>query len=397
MQPQQNGTGPASGNLDKQQKESLISMIALLYIEDQHLLNAEQLDDAKAGLRALILRTTGEETMLHKLIEILKTNKALNQGFSDISSVLVGIGKSSETIKRKTGALKAQLRTLGISPEENTEFVGPFLDFAGDFIKNVEQFERLIIRYRDEREREARYAHMFRIAKEARRRLKQRLSGALGDEEDDRETEIREKVIHTFDYGETEIKLNHSQREAQNTLSEIESLLDEFKEMCQLAMNPNMREQKVGYQPFRQSKYKDIFTLFIETQSRHPRLEMIKAPIQELLRLFQHCYGMFMLDFQRFNHAIAPMAENTEAYFQAKDEDEDIRTKREKLEKIEGLITFLETASGLLKSGDDFNYTKFSSAISDIITRIASNWSHLSEDLLRMKVTAEADLSTRLS
>lgn len=396
MQPQQNQTGPVSGNLDKQQKESLVSMIAILYVENQGLLNEEQLVDAKASLRALFLRATGEETMLRKLIEILKTSKALNQGFSDISSVLVGISKSSETIKRKIGTLKSQLSSLGISAEENTDFIGPFLDFAADFIMNVEQFERLIYRYRDEREREARYAHMFRIAKEARLRLKQRIAGALGDESD-RETEIREKMIQSFDYGDTEIRLKHSRREAQGTLSEIEALLGEFKEMCQLAMNPAMRDPEEGYQPFRESRYEDIFALFVEAQSRYPEMEMIRASIQELLRLFQHSYGMFTLDFQKFNHAITPMTENTEAYFQAKDDDEDIRTKREKLGKIEGLIAFLETASAMLRSGEEFGYSQFSTAVSDIITRVVSNWNHISEDLLRMKVVAEADLSTRLS
>jgi hypothetical protein len=399
MQPQQNQTGQDSGSrdkLDKQQKESLVSMIAILYIENQGLLNEEQLIDAKASLRALFLRATGEETMLRKLIEILRTNHALNQGFSDISSVLGGVSKSSETIRRKTDTLKSQLNSPGISAEENIDFVGPFLGFAADFIMNVEQFERLIYRYRDEREREARYAHMFRIAKEARLRLKQRIAGALGDE-GDRETEIREKMIQSFDYGDTEIRLKHSRREAQGTLSEIESVLGDFKEMCQLAMNPAMRDPEQGYQPFRESRYEDIFALFVEAQSRYPELEMIRASIQELLRLFQHSYGMFMLDFQKFNHAITPMTENTEAYFQAKDDDEDIRTKREKLGKIEGLIAFLETASVMLRSGEEFGYSQFSTAVSDIITRVVSNWNHISEDLLRMKVVAEADLSTRLS
>jgi len=60
----------ATSPVDKKQKESLISMIAILYIEDQGMLNQEQLHDAKSSLRALFLRTTGEETMLRKLIEI---------------------------------------------------------------------------------------------------------------------------------------------------------------------------------------------------------------------------------------------------------------------------------------------------------------------------------------
>ncbi len=385
-----------SNKLDRQQKETLISMIAILYITDQGLLNEEHLNEARASLQALFLRTTGEETMLRKLIQILKTNKALNQSFSDISNVLTGISKSSETIKRKIDTLKTQLGSLGISAEENADFVGPFLSFAADFVKNVEHFERLIRSYRDVREREARYAHMFRIAKEARKRVKQRLADALGDE-GDKESELREKVIQTFDYGETETNLIYAQKEAKNTLADIETLLGEFKEMCQLAMNPQMRETQQGYQPFRQSRYDDVFSLFAEAQSRYPRLEMIKAPILELFRLFQHSYGMFTLDFQNFNRAITPMTENAEAYFQAKDEDEDIRIKRQRLEKIEALISFLETVGDLIRSKEDFDYAKFSGAISDVITDANSIWSKIRDDLLRMKVAAEADLSTRLS
>jgi len=392
------GTNPENQGkiLDRQQKESLISMIALLYVEEQGLLNDEQLEDAKESLQALFLRTTGEETMLRKLIEILKTNKALNQTFSDMSNVLGGITKSSETIKRKFEAFKQQLQSLEISAEENADFIGPFLGFSALFEKNVEQFERMMYSYRDVKEREARYANMFRIAKEARQRLKDRFSGGPG-EEGAKESKIKEKVIQTFDYGETEINHSYSQREAKNTLAEIELLIKEFQKMCQLAMNPAMREEEKGYQPFKKSEYEDVFSIYTAALIKHPRLEILKKPIQDLFRLYQHSYGMFAIDFQKFNHAITPMVENTDAYFQAKEEDEDIRTKRRKLEQIEGLINFLENVARLLKVEQEFVYAKFSKAVSDVIMMPASGWSPIVEDLLRMKVNAEADFSTRLS
>lgn len=382
--------------LDRQQKESLISMIALLYVEERGLLNNEQLEDAKESLQALFLRTTGEETMLRKLIEILKTNKALNQTFSDMSSVLTGITKSTETIKRKIDAFKQQVQTLEISAEENADFIGPFLTFSVQFAKNVELFMRTMYSYRDVKEREARYGSMFRIAKKARQRLKDRFSGGPG-EEGDTESKIKEKVIQTFDYGETEINHSYSQREAKNTLAEIELLIKEFQKMCQLAMNPDMREEEKGHRPYKESDYEDVFAIYATASVKHRRLEILKQPIQELFRLFQHSYGMFAIDFQKFNNAISPMAENTDAYFHAKDEDEDIRTKRKKLGQIEGLINFLENVAQLLKTEQEFVYAKFSKAVSDIITAPASSWTNIAEDLLRMKVGAEADLSTRLS
>jgi hypothetical protein len=315
--------------------------------------------------------------------------------FGNISSILSGISKSSETIKRKIDTLKTQLNSIDISVEEHADFIGPFLDFSAEFASNVGQFERLIYSYRDIREREARYAHMFRIAKDARQRLKDRFTGA-GNAESDAENEIREKVIHTFDYGETETNLQYAQREAKNTLTEIETLLEIFREMCQFAKNPAMREKENSYQPFRESRYVDVFTLFTQAQAKYPRVEMIREPILELFRLYQHSYGLFGLDFHKFNQAILPMTENAEAYFHAKDEDADIRTKRIKLEKIEGLIEFLEHATLLLKHLHDDDYANFSKGLTSVIAKPASGWIHISEDLLHMKVAAEADLSTRI-
>lgn len=381
--------------LDRQQKESLISMIALLYVEENSLLNEEQIEDAKKSLQALFLRTTGEETMLRKLIDILRVNKAINQTFGDMSKILTGIRKSTETVKRKIEEFKQKLQSLEISAEENADFIGPFLDFSGEFTKYVEQFERMMYKYRDIKERESRYASMFRIAKEARQRLKDRFSGGPG-EEGVTEDVIKKKVIQTFDYGETEINYQYSRREAKNTLDEIETLLKNFQEMCQLAMNPNMREKERGHDPLKKSAHHDVFSIYTAAAVKHPRLSILKVPIQELFRLYQHSYGMFALDFQKFNRAIMPMTENTEAYFQAKDEDEDVRTKRRKLEQIEGLIAFLENVAQLLKTEQKFIYTQFSKAVTDTITKTRSTWAHIAEDLLSMKVSAEADLSTRI-
>ena len=80
----------------------------------------------------------------------------------------------------------------------------------------------------------------------------------------------------------------------------------------------------------------------------------------------------------------------------AKEEDEDIQEKRTKLNKIEGLIAFLESAANLLNDGVEYSYSRFSTRISDVIIQSRSPWSHIGEELLRMKVIAEAEYSTRL-
>jgi hypothetical protein len=106
---------------------------------------------------------------------------------------------------------------------------------------------------------------------------------------------------------------------------------------------------------------------------------------------------MFMLDFDKFNNALGPMVENTEDYFQAKEQDEDVRTKQKKLVEIEALIAFIENIAPLLRDGQDYTYPRFSLTVSSHITLAASKWSAIAEELLQMKVAAEAELTTRLA
>jgi len=91
------------------------------------------------------------------------------------------------------------------------------------------------------------------------------------------------------------------------------------------------------------------------------------------------------------------MTKNTEDYFHAKEQDEDVRAKQKKLRAIESLIAFIEAVSRLLKDGHNYTYPAFSSAVTKQITLAPSGWKNIAEELLRMKVTAEAELSTRLA
>lgn len=383
--------------LDRPQKESLISLIALIYIEEFSLLNTEQLNDARVSLQSLFVRATGEETMLRKLIDTLRAQKAVNQTFSDMSKILAGIGKSRDSLHLKLDKFKKHLKSMDISPDENAAFIGPFLEFSADFASRVVRFQRQMNEYLESREREAQHAEIFRIAREARERLKQRISHAPGQGDNENVEEMKEKLFQNFDYGEAEANYEFASREANNLQAETEKLLDEFKVMCQYAMNPNMRDPLLANRPFQEAAHQDVFALFVSCLKKYPRLESIKPMVLDLFRVFQHAHGIFHLDFEKFNQAIAPMRENTETYFRSKEEDLDIRTKREKLEKIEGLILFLEEASKLLEANLEFTYTKFSVAISDIIMKPGTPWAHIVEDLLPMKVTAEAELSTRLN
>ena len=87
---------------------------------------------------------------------------------------------------------------------------------------------------------------------------------------------------------------------------------------------------------------------FTNALKRYPRLEQIKDFIIDYFKLYQRAYGMFHVDYDNFNKAVDTITSNTEEYFDSKQEDEDIRVKREKLRKYEGLIPFLENVNEMI-------------------------------------------------
>ena len=149
-------------------------MTTLAYIEEHALLTEAQLDDAKQSLQALFLRTSGEETMLRKLIAILKTTRSINKAFSDISKILNGVSRGASTVDAKLGNLRQDLELLKITAEENQAFVGPFLSFSADFVHRVTALHGAMQKYITAKENEASSTNVHRIAQEARARLKQR-------------------------------------------------------------------------------------------------------------------------------------------------------------------------------------------------------------------------------
>lgn len=386
----------SNGTLHKKQKEMLIVMTALSFIEEFALMTNGQLSDAKRSLQALFIRTSGQETMLRKLIEILKITKDLHQAFSAISKISANISMGTEIISKKINYLKQYTSRLQLTPEESTEFFDPFLSFTHLFQEKVLQFNQHMLRYLDLREEEARRTHEFRIAQEASKRLRERLSGTLGARaQGEVEKSIRTEVLETFDYAEAHDRLKESQHEARLMARQILGVLQEMKNMCQLAMNPDMREKtEIGL--LTHNQYEDIFAAFMRSLKMYPRLEQIKLFVIDYFKLYQKAYGMFALDFNNFNQSVETISNNPAQYFESKQEDEDIRVKESKLEKIEGLIPFLETTHSQIMEYSEDSFTEFSRRVSDIISLKNSQWNHVSEELLVAKVAAEADLTTRL-
>lgn len=381
--------------LSAQQKESLLMLIVINYAEAHGLLNAEQLEEARASLRVLFLHAAGEETMLRKIIGILTINRALNRTFGEMASVLAGLKKSHQSLTNKHRDLEQQLAAMVFTPEENSNFVQPLLEFSSNFVLAVTAFERQMAEYTTAKELEARSANIFRLAQEARDRLKQRFDTAPV-EESRQEKKVKRKVFETFNYAEAESEYKYNKRSAKSIGNEISASLKEFHLMCQMAMKPEMRSPHKIAGSKNKSVYPDIYTIVIKALGRFPGLHPLIPFVQDQLKLYQRSFGMFMLDYEKLNKSMGPMNDNAEAYFLAKEQDEDVRTKLRKLAEIEALIAYIEDVARMIVEDQSVTYPQFSIVISKHITRAGTKWAPIAEQLIHMKLTAEAELSTRL-
>ena len=377
--------------ISKREREGMISLTAITFIEENALLSATQVDDAKKSLQALFLRASGEETMLRKLIEMLKATRHIQNSFANISGTLAGVSRCIAVLEEKLVDLRAQLALKPVTPEANAAFVGPFLSFSQEFILKTASFSESLVQYLTAREQEARAQSAHRIALDARERLRRRLAGRLAEVRDETEARIKDELVNSFDYGQAESLLEEARFQARAMERVVRENLEEIQAMCRRAMNPALRDRVA-----RIDSGVDIFTQFADALPTHPPLESLKQSVLDLFKLYQHTHGMFQLDFQKLTHALETMIDNPDAYFQSKQEDQDLSQKRDKLRKIEGLIPFLERSARLADDQEMDAYSAFTRQLSSAISERRAQWSHIAEELLRAKVHAEAEISTRL-
>lgn len=385
---------------DARQKEALIVLVAIRFIEEHSLLRQEDLADAKNSLQALFLRASGQAALLHKLIEVLRATRDVEHTFASIFSILGGINKGVAAVDGRITLLRESLDHLRVTAEEHRAFIDPFLDFSQQFQRRLATFARDVGTYVALKENEARLVRIYRIARDARNQLRDRFKGELGRKpRGETETRIKEEVVSSFDYGESREKLQQAIAEVRTREQEVLAELEEIRKMCQMAMNPAMRDKpSLGTKPPTNARpeYEDIFTRLADGLHKHPALERLKEPVIELFRLYQHSYGIFALDWNRLQQGIELMMKNTAAYFEAKEEDKDIRAKREKLRRIEALIPFLERGAKMLGEKEYNTYAIYTRKLSDVISENKTPWVSIAEELLRAKVLAEAEMSTRL-
>jgi len=381
-------TDPA---LAARQREALISLTAMHYIEEHMLLDDAQLSDAKKSLQALFLRTSGAETMLRRLIEVLKVRRNMHSTFSHISSTFMAIRRSIEAMDERANNLRRLIQRTPISAEAHAQFVGPFLSFSIRFLQKIGAFEKVLEKYLFARELEARTQTNHRIAQESRERLRQRLTTSnLGQASSNVETRIKDELTTSLNYDEVEANMRAAAKQARAVEVDVQTLLEAINTMSQAAAEPSSCSMAVDPED-------DILVQFEEFLASHTAVNHIEKPVRELLALYGGAHRMFQLDFDRLKQAMQQLSNNSNTYFHAKEEDRDITTKREKLRKIEALIQFLERAA-LLAAAEELNaYPKFSKAFSEAISERHATWAFAAENLLSAKVQAEAEMNTRFN
>jgi hypothetical protein len=376
--------------LAARKREALISLLAIHYIEEHMLVDATQLGDAKESLQALFLRTSGAETMLRRLIELLKVRRNMQSTFSGISSTLNAVRRSVAAMEERADNLRRLIERSPISAEAHAQFVSPFLSFSIRFLQRIGAFEKVLHKYVATREQEVRALANYRVVEESRERLRRRLNGSeLAQVSGVVESRIKGELTTSLNYEEAEAAMQATGKQARAAEAEVQAQLEAIRAMSESAQEPSKRDHAIVIR-----SEDDMHARFEGLITSGAVVDGIVAPVRELLALYRRTHNMFQIDFDRLKKALEHLGNNSGAYFQAKAEDHDMTAKRDKLRKIEALIQFLERAAQLAVVDTLDTYVKFSKALSDTISEPQTTWAFAAMDLLPAKVRAEAELST---
>lgn len=374
------------------ERQGLVSLTALDYIEEHELLAPAQLGDAKRSLQALFMRASSEETMLRQLIEALKATRQLHRAYASIASTLTGASKGIAAVEDKLRTLRSRLDGAPVTAEAHAEFLGYFFSYSQEFLAAAARFARTLERYLGCREQQARAEVVCRIAMDAREHLRHRLSGDLGRPTGETERRIRNEVVSNFDYSETISALDDAKRGVLTVERDVQRQLSAIRAAGQLAADPAERDDRFTTV----ARQVDLHARFAQALSRHVCLAPFADAVSELLKLYRHSHRMFHSDYAKLRQSLDAMLHDADVYFLAKEEDRDLTVKREKLGKIEALISFLEQAARLAADESMDTYPKFSRELSAVISARRAPWMSIAGDLLRAKVEAEAQVIARL-
>lgn len=375
--------------------EMLVVLTALSFIEKHQMMEPLRFDAAKRSIMSLFIHSSDEEVTLRKLIELVAADRDLHQAFSEIVAISQRINSTADIVTKRVKYLKEYVSGVDLTVEERQAFFNQLLRFSHLFQDRVWRFGQDVERYLDLREVEARRKQEFAIAQGASDRLRRRLSGVVDDEADSEDAALKDEIIGNFDYEEARRQHEIAHRNYKNVEHDLNIVLIDLKAMCQMAMNPDMRDAAATDRAS-DMNYEDVFAAFTSSLKKYPRLAELKTFVIEYFSLFQRAYGVFQVDYENLSNAADAISENAPEYFDAKHKDAKVREQLDKVEKYESLVPFLEQAIHLVREKTPIEFSRFSHLVTDMISRYDSQWFEIAEELLVAKVSAESDITTRV-
>lgn len=367
------------------EREAIVLLTALRYVEANALLGAADLRAAKQPLRQA--PHAGSATpVLTPLRERLETARRLHHALASVSEVLAGAHRCRAMLREKQARLAARIAETSVREPAQREFLARFFAFSREFIKHCTAFAEEIARYSAAHEQEvrARCALVIRLA--ARRQHEPGISAFNGRTATIRAADIR--VVVPFIVEHTAPSLIGARRDVATRARNVENLLRVIARLSALAAPPARRPPHLAAS--------DFYRRFSETAARDAQLRAAADPLFTLLALYENAYRLLRRDYRKLNESLATLERNTGAYLREKMANIDTSTRRDRLRKIEALAAFVDQGACLAADDELYAYPKFSRELSAAICERRAAWQPIAGDLLRAKVHAEGEIGTQL-
>ncbi|MFL6646457.1 MAG: hypothetical protein ACJ8KO_00670, partial [Sulfurifustaceae bacterium] len=363
------------------EREAVILLTALRFLEAHALLGAAELRDAKQRLQLLLLSAGSGISMLPHLREQLDAAHRLHQSLARISDILTGARQCGAVLHQRQAQLASRIAQAPDRTAATQEFIVRLFAFSREFIGQCNVFADALARYVAAREREARMRRAQKIRLVAH---PPHATGGAGDPvQSDRAADagVRNNAV-VFPFG-TEQTESGLAAEVSLCADRVESALRAIAPMSAAATSPARRAPWVTI-----PDDADIYRIFFETMERHACVRSVADRVTELFALYENAHPMLQRDYQKLKEPLETMERNTDAYVRETAANADVAARRDRLHKIAALIAFLDDGARLAVNDDLYAYPTFSRELSAAIREPRAAWQPIAGDLLRAKIHA---------
>lgn len=371
--------------------ESLVLLTALLFIEDEKLLGAKQLANARANFKALTEHTMRIHEALRHLSDVLQINRSLNLAYIKIDTNLNEVDNSINNIEHQLNEEKQALLDDGPPANVHAGFLGDLFSFSRDFKQIIRGFQAELILYVQARETESRCANQYHAALKKRQLIKEKLSEQLGMIST-RQTQANDLVIDELDFASVDARYRSASQTSKHHTQRVNEFLNHIKLMCEMVTHPSLRERQEGLANYNRTPYEDLHAKFTNAVEEFPFIAERKESLLHVFRIFQHSHSIFLDDLYNLNNALASIIGDSDTYFQTKSDHSHIKDVVSKSRKVESLLDFLQIAALVLNQMENLTYNNFTKALSKLIDTVDAPWFEIQQGLINSKINSEARL-----